>query len=216
MKKIRVLVACEESQAVTKAFRAQGAEAFSCDLQECSGGHPEWHIRDNALDAIESEEWGLIIAHPPCTYLTAAGNRWMLPEYAERYPNRLRQRAEAAEFFMRFANCNCKRFAIENPVGVMSSLWRKPDQYIQPFEHGHPWTKKTGLWLKGLPKLAPTNMVKPVWVVYAGKKYAPEHLFLGMPRKDRQKARSKTPEGVAKAMAEQWMAYILKETNGTD
>lgn len=210
---IRALVACEESQAVTIALRAEGVEAFSCDLQECSGGHPEWHIRGCCLDEM-NKGYDLLIGHPPCTYLTVAGNRWMLPEYRVRYPDRLRQRADAVQFFMKLWEADCKYVALENPQGVMSTLFRPPDQYIQPFWFGHPWSKKTGLWLKRLPLLKPTNVVEPEWLVYNGKKYSPKLQYLGMPRKDRQKARSKTPEGMAVAMAKQWVAYIKKEMNG--
>ena len=155
---------------VCKAFRKRGHRAFSCDIQECSGGHPEWHILGDCLPLLHPKRykncqfqtsdgswhlfkpWDLIIAHPPCTYLTLAGNKWFKPEFASRFPERLKQREEAIAFFMQFANADCERIAIENPVGIMSSIWRKPDQYIEPFYFGDPEKKKTGLWLKGLPK----------------------------------------------------------------
>lgn len=212
---LKVLVACEESQAVCKAFRELGHEAYSCDIQECSGGHPEWHIQGDVLPLL-NEKWDLIIAHPPCTYLTLAGNKWFKPEFEKRFPERKKQRQEAIDFFMKFANANCKHIAIENPVGVMSSEYRKPDQYIEPFWFGDAEKKKTGLWLKGLPKLTPTNMVEPVIIHCASGANEPRwHMeTMKLPKEERSKARSKTFPGIAKAMAEQWSKYIeeLKES----
>ena len=138
---MKVLVACEESQAVCKAFRELGHEAYSCDIQECSGGHPEWHIQGDVLPLL-NEKWDLIIAHPPCTYLTLTGNKWFKPEYKDRFPDREKQREEAVKFFMMFANADCEKIAIENPVCIMSSRWRKPDQYIEPYYFGDPEKKK--------------------------------------------------------------------------
>lgn len=158
---MKVLVACEESQRVCIAFRNRGHEAYSCDIQEPSGGHPEWHILGDALRAIEGGKvttmdgkmhdigrWDLLIAHPPCTYLTLAGNKWFKPEFADRFPDRQKQRKEAVDFFMDIANADCDRIAIENPVGIMSSKWRKPDQYIEPFMFGDPEKKKRVFGLK--------------------------------------------------------------------
>lgn len=152
---MKVLIACEESQRVCIAFRKLGHEAYSCDIQEPSGGHPEWHILGDALKAIEDGQvttmdgkthdigrWDLLIVHPPCIYLTLAGNKWFKPEFADRFPDRQKQRKEAVEFFMAFANADCDRIAIENPVGIMSSQWRKPDQYIEPYMFGDPEKKK--------------------------------------------------------------------------
>ena len=226
---MNVLIACEESQEVCKAFRARGHRAFSCDIQECSGGHPEWHIQDdvlgilnpkdhgnNTLDAVwfvtmdgrfhETPKWDLIIAHPPCTYLTLAGNKWFKPEYKDRFPERAKQREDAVEFFMQFANADCDRIAIENPVCIMSSRWRKPDQYIEPYFFGEPEKKKTGLWLKGLPLLKPTNIVEPIIVHCASGANEPRwHMeTMKLPKEERSKARSKTFPGIARAMAEQW------------
>lgn len=165
---IKVLVACEESQRVCVAFREKGHEAYSCDIIEPSGGHPEWHIMQDVLpllngkcsfktmDGVEhtvEDRWDMIIAHPPCTYLTLAGNKWFKPEFESRFPERRIQREEAVEFFMKFANADCEKIVIENPVSIMSSRWRKPDQYIEPFMFGDPEKKKTGLWLKGVPPL---------------------------------------------------------------
>ena len=159
----KLLVACEESQRVCTAFRERGWEAYSCDIEPCSGGHPEWHIQSDVLplingncefDTVDGEhhvikgEWDLLICHPPCTYLTLAGNKWFKPEFRDRFPDRIKQRQEAIEFFMKFANAKCKHIAIENPVGVMSSQWRKPNQYIEPYYFGDAEKKKLDYGLK--------------------------------------------------------------------
>lgn len=218
---INVLIACEESQEVCKAFRARGHNAFSCDIQECSGGHPEWHIKDDVIPYLNGvvwfhtqdgerhvmcSKWDLIIAHPPCTYLTLTGNKWFKPEYKDRFPEREREREEAVSFFMQFANADCDRIAIENPVCIMSSRWRKPDQYIEPYFFGDAEKKKTGLWLKGLPKLKPTNIVEPVIVHCKSGANEPRwHMeTMKLPKEERSRARSKTFHGIAEAMAEQW------------
>lgn len=155
---MRVLVACEESQAVAKAFRLFGHEAYSCDIIECSGGHPEWHIQGDCLEVIKREKWDMIIAFPPCTYLTLTGNRWFnIDKYGLKAMQRHVDREDAVNFFM--------TIAIENPIGVMSTRWRKPDQVIQPWQFGHETTKGTCLWLKGLSKLKPTNIVSTGEVV---------------------------------------------------
>lgn len=203
----KILVACEESQAVTKELRALGLEAFSCDILECSGGHPEWHLQQDVTELLK-QKWDMIIAFPPCTYLTVTGNRWFnIQRYGEKAIKRHQDRAEAIDFFMMFANADCERIAIENPVGVMSSEWRKPNQIINPFQFGDAFEKKTCLWLKGLPNLVPTNIVEPpkrtefksgktmpAWYAEAWK----------LPKAERAKLRSKTFPGIAKAMAEQW------------
>ena len=216
---MKVLVACEESQTVCKAFRERGHEAYSCDIQEPSGGHPEWHILGDAIAALDGGvittmdgkqhdvgKWDLLIAHPPCTYLTLAGNKWFKPEFADRFPDRQKQRKEAVDFFMAIANADCDRIAIENPVGVMSSQWRKPDQYIEPYMFGDPEKKKTGLWLKGLPLLKPTSIVEPVIIHCKSGANEPRwHMeTMKLPPNERAKARSKTFPGIAAAMAEQW------------
>lgn len=149
---MRVLVACEESQAVCIAFRERGHEAYSCDLQDCSGGHPEWHLKCDALEMLKLP-WDLIIAHPPCTDLSSSGARWFPEKQADG------RQLRSIEFFMKFTEADCPRIAIENPVGIMSTKYRKPDQIIQPWQFGHGETKATCLWLKGLPKLTPTNIV---------------------------------------------------------
>ena len=211
---MKVLVACEESQEVCKAFRARGHEAYSCDIQPCSGGHPEWHILDDVLKHLEG--WGLIIAHPPCTYLTVSGNRHFdVSRYGQKAIDRLNDRVEAAEFFMQIVNAPCDHIAIENPVGYMNTHYRKPDQIIQPYYFGHPVSKKkTCLWLKNLPKLVPTDIVEPECIHSKGKSggySGPSWLVrdengkiisYGDPRVAR--ARSKTYSGIASAMAEQW------------
>lgn len=202
---MKVLVACEESQEVCKAFRALGHEAYSCDIQECSGGHPEWHIKGDVIPLL-AEKWDMIIAHPPCTYLTLAGNKWFKPEYRNRFPKREQQREEAIKFFMQFANADCERIAIENPVCIMASRYRKPDQYIEPYYFGDPEKKKTALWLKGLPPLKPTNIVDPVIIHCKSGANEPRwHMeTMKLPPAERSRARSKTFPGIARAMAEQW------------
>ena len=216
---MKVLIACEESQRVCIAFRKRGHEAYSCDIQEPSGVHPEWHILGDALRAIEGGRittmdgkthdigrWDLLIAHPPCTYLTLAGNKWFKPEFSDRFPDRQKQRKEAVEFFMAFANADCDRIAIENPVGIMSSKWRKPDQYIEPYMFGDPEKKKTGLWLKNLPLLKPTNIVEPVIIRCKSGANEPRwHMeTMHLPKEERSRVRSLTFIGIAEAMAEQW------------
>ena len=205
---MKVLIACEESQTVCKAFRERGHEAYSCDILEPSGGHPEWHIQGDALKAIESQQWDIIIAHPPCTYLTVTGNRWYNVErYGEKAIQRYSDREEAMEFFMAIAEADCERIAIENPVGIMSSRWRKSDQIIEPWQFGDPYEKKTCLWLKGLPKLIPTNIVEvPPRKTFASGRSMPAWYAEAwrLPKAERAKLRSKTFPGIAKAMAEQW------------
>lgn len=197
---MKVLCACEESQAVTKAFRALGHEAYSCDLQECSGGHPEWH-RMGDVTEILSEGWDMIIAFPPCTHLAVSGARHF---EAKRKDGR---QQGAIDFFMLLANANCDKIAIENPVGIMSSVWRKPDQIVQPWQFGDPFTKSTCLWLKGLPCLVPTKIVdKGERTTFASGKSHPKwyaDAFKLSPA-ERAKARSKTFQGIADAMAMQW------------
>jgi site-specific DNA-cytosine methylase len=204
---MKVLVACEESQTVTIELRNLGHEAYSCDILPCSGGHPEWHLQQDVTEVL-NEQWDMIIAHPPCTYLTVTGNRWFNVErYGDKAVKRAQDREEAIKFFMLFANANCERIAIENPVGIISTTWRKPDQIINPYEFGDPYEKKTCLWLKGLPKLVPTDVVKPpertryksgktmpAWYAEAWK----------LPKEQRSILRSKTFPGIAKAIAEQW------------
>jgi len=209
------IVGCEESQAVTIALREIGIEAYSCDKKPCSGGHPEWHFQGDIFEVVKAKKFGGAILHPPCTYLTVTANKW-LKNQPERKSGALvgEARREAVEFFMRLAHLDIERIAIENPVGCMSSLWRKPDQIIQPFQFGHPEPKKTCLWLKNLPLLRPTKIVAPdyhttksgkrlpKWYAYADKSNGQE---------SRAEIRSKTFPGIAKSMAEQWGNYQLKQ-----
>ena len=204
---MKVLVACEESQAVCKAFREQGHEAYSCDIVPCSGGHPEWHLQQDVLPLLK-EKWDMIIAFPPCTYLTVTGNRWFnIDRYGEKAIQRHKDRKYAIDFFMTFANADCEKIAIENPVGIMSSEWRKPNQIINPWQFGDAFEKKTCLWLKGLPELTPTNIVEiPPRKKFDSGKTMPSWYAEAwhLPKEERAKLRSKTFPGIAKAMAEQW------------
>lgn len=204
---MKILVACEESQAVTIELRRLGHEAYSCDIVPCSGGRPEWHLQQDVTQLLR-ESWDMIIAHPPCTYLTVTGNRWFNVErYGEKAIQRYEDRRDAVEFFMLFANADCPRIAIENPIGHMSTAYRKPDQIIHPYMFGDPARKATCLWLKGLEPLKPTNIVEPVIVEYKNGKGTdnPWHMeTMKLPPVERARARSKTFPGIARAMAEQW------------
>ena len=216
--KLRILVACEESQAVTKQFRALGHEAYSCDILPESGGHPEWHLQQDVTKLLE-QQWDLIIAFPPCTYLTVTGNRWFnVEKYGDKAIKRIEDRKDAINFFMLFANANADHIAIENPVGIMSTEWRKPNQIINPFQFGDPFEKKTCLWLKGLPELTPTNVVEPGprKVFKSGKSHPAWYAdALSLSADERSKMRSKTFPGIAEAMAKQWSEHIIKtKTNG--
>lgn len=242
---MKILVACEESQAVTIELRRLGHEAYSCDIIECSGGHPEWHIKDDVLKYINGDQaifwtmdgvghitpakWDMIIAFPPCTHLAVSGAAWF-----EKKREDGRQR-EGIEFFCKFLKANCDRVAIENPVGIISgdyipkwfpdlaekyNLPIKPTQVVQPFEYGHAAKKTTCLWLRGLPPLTPTNVVDPgEFYIHNGKKYS-KGASADMARDENgkiiswndprtAKIRSKTYEGIAKAMAEQWAGEAL-------
>lgn len=204
---MKILLACEESQAVCKEFRKKWHEAYSCDIQPCSGGHPEWHIQDDVTKYLD-EGWDLIIAFPPCTYLTVTGNRWFdISRYGEKAIQRHKDREEAVKFFLLIANARCEKVAIENPVGIMSSEWRKPDCIIQPYQFGDAFRKRTCLWLKGLKPLSPTKVVKPPEKrKFASGKSMPAWYADAwhLPKEERTKLRSKTFPGIAKAMAEQW------------
>lgn len=202
---MRILVACEESQAVTIELRRLGHEAYSCDIQECSGGHPEWHLQQDVVPLL-SRKWDMIIAFPPCTDLAVSGARHFAKKRADG------RQQKSIEFFMRFVNVDCPKVAIENPIGIMSSQYRKPDQIIQPYQFGDHARKSTCLWLKGLPKLEPTDIVDPGEIMRGGfsvgasANYARDENGRILPWNDPRtaKARSKTFPGIAKAMAEQW------------
>lgn len=234
---MNVLVACEESQRVCTAFRKRGHNAFSCDIQPCSGGHPEWHIQGDVLEVLNPDiqtphgsqyygfwfktmdglphtikgKWDLIIAHPPCTHLCSAGQHWF-----SRGMKEPALREEAFEFFMRFINADCGRIAVENPVGIVSTRYRKYDQAIQPYEYGEPYTKKTCLWLKGLPLLKPTNILPEPEEGWKNKHISKDGRYRGFKNYDENGKilawndpgtaiiRSRTFPGIARAMAEQW------------
>jgi len=218
-----VILGCEESQVICKAFRARGHNAFSCDLKECSGGHPEWHLKMDIFEAIASRNWDMMIAHPPCTYLTVTANKWLKDQPARKSgalvgEERRRAREKAIQFFKDLFNCRIPRVCLENPVGVMSN-WMQPSQIIQPMYFGHNEPKKTCLWLKRLPRLHPTfdlqidpvthklivpegeyHLTKsgkrlPLWYAYADKSKGQEA---------RATIRSRTFQGIADAMADQW------------
>ena len=203
---MKVLIACEFSGVVRDAFIRGGHEAMSCDLEPTSTPGP--HYQGSVLDIID-DGWDLMIAHPPCTYLTLTGNKWFKPEFAERFPNRHQQRQEAVDFFMALANADIPKIAIENPIGVMSRIYRKPNQIVQPYEYGYETTKATCLWLKGLPNLRPTNVVSKGEVVISKSgnrmsKWYYETSKLPLKGGIRAKARSVTFQGIADAMADQW------------
>ena len=236
MKPLKVLIACEESQRVCIEFRKLGHEAYSADIQEPSGGHPEWHIHGDCLKILHGGEfrtmngelhnvdkWDLIIAHPPCTYLTVSGNAWFnIEKYGEKAIKRHKDREKAAAFFMEFVNADCEHIAIENPIGYMNTHYREADEIIQPYEFGHPVKKATCLWLKNLSILVPTNIVEPERVQCGnGKYYSGPALYVRdengkiLSWKDPRtaKERSKTYPGIAQAMAQQWSDYLTGKTD---
>lgn len=220
-----VLVACEESQRVCAAFRKRGFKAFSCDIQEPSGGHPEWHILGDALKALHGGDivtmdgkthwvprWDLLIAHPPCTYLSNAGARHLY-KGGQLNQERYQKGLKAKEFFMSFWRADIKKICIENPTP--SRVYDLPAyaQAIQPFWFGHPFTKRTCLWLKGLPPLVPTSKVEPVasWCPSGSYSHKHEERYRGFFTTSRGKNRAKTFPGIAEAMAKQWGDYIVRE-----
>jgi len=206
--KLKVLVACEESQAVTKEFRLLGHEAYSCDVIDCSGGHPEWHIKGDVLKEL-NKGWDLMVAHPPCTYLSISGSRWLYNKDGSKNVERWINREKALDFVRELLNAPIEHIALENPVSVISSQIRKPDNVIEPYQFGHGETKRTCLWLKNLPKLKPTKIVEgretKIWNGMkddTGKK-------LAWNSKEIKIARSKTYKGIAEAIAMQWSSYVL-------
>lgn len=223
---MKILLACEESQAVCVEMRKLGYEAYSCDIAPCSGGHPEWHIQQNVLPLLDGNcsfntvdgtyhqiigKWDMLIAFPPCTHLCSAGQHWFTRGIKD-----LKLKDGAVDFFMRFANADCDKIAIENPIGIMSTIYRKPDQKIQPWQFGHSMSKTTCLWIKNLPPLKPTDiLIKPAsgWDnqsftksgKYGGfKNYDENGKILAWNDPRTAKIRSRTFPGIAKAMAEQW------------
>ena len=233
MRDINILVACEESQRVCEAFRKRGGKAYSCDIIECSGGHPEWHIKQDVLPLLNGNcefitmdgishkivgKWDLIIAHPPCTRLCNSGQRWLYwsgrgEEYRQQ---KIKEQKDAIQFFMKFTEADCDRIAIENPVGIMSNLYKAPNCIYNPYDfQGETESKKTCLWLKNLPNLEPTRekplpkeeRTQGIWKAnFGGKQLAWNDPLTA-------KLRSVTPKGVADAMAEQWMPLLLEEIN---
>ena len=226
---MKILIACEESQAVCKAFREKGHEAFSCDIIDCSGGHPEWHIKQDVLPLLNgfclfetvdgtkhyiNSKWDMIIAFPPCTYLTNTGNRWFdVIAYGYKAQTRWSDRCKAIVFFLSIAFADCKRIIIENPIGCISTYWRKPNQVVHPYyfaEHQDDENcerKATCLWLKGVAPLKYEIKFKPRIIQYKNGKGtdSPWHInTMSLPPDERAKQRSKTFPGIAKAMAEQW------------
>jgi len=183
---MKVIIGCEFSQIVTMAFRNRGHEAFSCDLLPTEGNHQEWHYQEDIFSILSREKFDIGIFHPPCTYLAVSGARW--------WKDRQQEQQEAIEFVMMLASANIEKIVIENPIGKLSTVWRKPDQIIQPWQYGHGETKATCLWLKNLPKLTPTNIV-------IGRE---ARVHKEPPGPDRWKNRSRTYQGIADAMAEQW------------
>jgi hypothetical protein len=213
---MKVLVACEESQAVTIELRKLGHEAYSCDIEPCSGGHPEWHLQQDVTPLLK-EDWDMIIAFPPCTYLSNAGACRLYPRKGELNLERYKKGLEAKEFFMMFYNANCPRIAIENPVSSTVFNMPKHTQEIQPYMFGHPYTKKTRLWLRGLPLLQPTHMVEPIGpYVPAGTGRKDRSKYGSAKRGEDAKNRSKTFPGIAKAMAEQWGNASKSDTQVPD
>lgn len=238
-RKLNILVACEESQAVCKAFRKLGQNAYSCDILPSSGGHPEWHFchdiatvldrtdltLENGQKANLVREWDIMIGHPPCTYLAVSGAKWYYhPEDKDKpveerrphpnFPNRAKDREDGVAFFMSLANADIKRIAIENPVGIMSSRWRRPDQKIQPYMFGDPYSKGTCLWLKNLKPLHPSKETddRGEWIVFESGKRLPKWFSDGLTKtknaEERRTWRSKTFPGIARAIAEQWTIQV--------
>lgn len=211
---LKVLVACEESQTVCKAFRELGHEAYSNDIIECSGGRPEWHLHMDALEATKLKEWDLMIAHPPCTYMSRAGARWLFPKGGVN-EERFQKAIDALNFLLALLHCDIPHIAVENPTPYkfIEHAIGKPSQIIQPYEYGHPYSKRTLLWLRNLPELVPTNILND-FIPYlpsntGGAKRGQKATY----RNISQKQASKTFPGIAKAMAEQWSEYILTTKN---
>ena len=213
----RILIACEESQAITKSFRKLGFDAYSCDLLPCSGGHPEWHIQGDAIAEAYSGKYDMMIAHPPCTYLAVSGARWLYNKDGTRNEERYNNQAKALEFVEALMNAPIEHIAIENPISVISSHIKKPDQIVHPYMFGDKASKSTCLWLKNLPLLEPTNIVeKGEFIEFVSKKgvkkrqakWYYEALSKAKTPEERRTLRSKTFQGMADAIAEQWSCIL--------
>lgn len=216
---MKILVACEESQAITKELRKLGHEAFSCDLLPCSGGHPEWHYQQDVFEVID-KGWDMMIAHPPCTYLAVSGARWLYNKDGSKNEERWKNQKEALNFVQMLMDAPIEKIAIENPVSVISSNIRKPEQIVQPWMFGDKAQKTTCLWLKNLPLLKETNVVeKGAFVEFISKKGVkkkqPKWYFDALKEantpEERRTLRSKTFEGMAKAMAYQWTKQNINQ-----
>lgn len=212
-----ILIACEESQAITKAFRELGYNAYSCDLLPCSGGHQEWHIQGDAFQEAYSGKYDMMIAHPPCTYLAVSGARWLYNKDGSRNEERWQNQAEALDFVRDLMTAPIKHIAIENPISVISSQIRKPDQIVHPYMFGDKASKSTCFWLKNLPKLEPTNIVeKGEFIEFISKKgvkkrqpkWYYEALKNAKTPEERRTLRSKTFQGMADAIAKQWSCVL--------
>jgi len=209
---MKILVACEESQAITKEFRKLGHEAFSCDLLPCSGGHPEWHYQQDVFEVID-KGWDMMIAHPPCTFLAVSGARWLYNKDGSKNIERWENQAKALDFVQKLMDAPIDKIAIENPISVISSQIRKPDQIVHPFMFGDKASKSTCFWLKNLPLLEPTNIVeKGEFIEFISKKGVkkkqPKWYFDALKNAktpaERRTLRSKTFKGMAEAIAKQW------------
>ena len=208
---MKVLVACEESQVVAKAFRELGHQSYSCDILDCTGGYPEIHIKGDAIKEAYSGKYDLIIAHPPCTYMSKAGARFMYPTAGNIDKNRLNLALEAKEFFMKLYNAPCKYIAVENPTPLKCVELPRYSQAIQPYQFGHAFSKRTLLWLKNLPPLEYTNVLtdwKPFMPSNTGGKKRGQSYNRGTARNATEA--SKTFKGIAEAMATQWTKFIIK------
>tara|TARA_B110000211_G_scaffold371_1_gene451 strand:+ start:58 stop:669 length:612 start_codon:yes stop_codon:yes gene_type:complete len=203
---MKVLIACEESQTVTKEFRRIGIEAYSCDIQECSGGHPEWHIKGDAIAEAYSGKYDMMIAHPPCTFMSKAGARWMFPTAGNLSEERFEKSQEAKDFFMKMLNAPIKYIAVENPTPLKVVGLPMHTQAVQPYEYGHPYSKRTLLWLKNLKPLNPTEIIEnytPYLPSNTGGKKRGQSYSRGISKNAKES--SKTFQGVARAMATQWI-----------
>lgn len=206
---MKILIGCEESQEICKAFRLLGFEAYSCDLQECSGGHPEWHLQMDVFDAINLINPKLGIFHPPCTFISRAGARWMYPKAGEICDKRLNMALEAKDFFMNCLNADIPFIAVENPLPLKVVNLPKETQIIQPYQYGHEYSKRTHLWLKGLPELKPTDIKTNYKPYLPSNTGGAKRGQVATPKSISKKESSKTFSGIAKAMAEQW-GYFLR------